>query len=319
MLGGWARGIAGFIGLVLVVAGSVKLLDREPTPIALSRLVTRRRAPTRGVAAFVVVVGLGLGEVALGLVLGLARPGTPIALVTFGLCVGFVLVVLVARRRGLACGCFSSFSSTTPGPVELARALSLLVLSAFVLAVEATRPHGRVDVLGVVAGLVTALAVLAGSMIAVSPRRSLRSLLAISPQHLDRAWLALRPRTRRRWVAAVHADPIVRDVEARMPVPVRWRDARVAVARRQRFAAIVIPGHRARLQIVVPLSGGPLAVVGFTPSGAIVPRSMTRSAAHVSGGDPLPLSRTESHHSLHRDQAGSRSRAAATRVSASAT
>ncbi len=123
---------------VLVVAGASKLSEPSGTAAALGALgIPGRDAAARALGA--VEVGLGLG--------GLAVGGRVIAAGVAVAYAFFAVVVLVARRRGLAsCGCFGA-RSAPPSPVHVA----VNAVSAAVAAVAAVaRPVPVADALAAV-------------------------------------------------------------------------------------------------------------------------------------------------------------------------
>lgn len=151
--------------LVLVAAGSTKLVE----PVALARAVGALgvRGPAASVGAARV---LGVCEVAVGL-LGLVVGGRLVAVAAAALYVVFSVVVLLARRSGLgSCGCFGERS----GAPSLLHA-SLNLASALMCAAAVARPVGPVaDVLGDAAagtwlGLVAVLSV-SGLIVAIEAR-----------------------------------------------------------------------------------------------------------------------------------------------------
>jgi hypothetical protein len=290
VLEGFARGLAAFLGLTLVAAGAIKLVQLELTRRSLIRLLpTRRRRPPRTLLA-VVAVALGTGELGFGVILVVA-PTTPvIAGGAVLLCAGFVAVVTIAQRRGAACGCFGSFSVRASGPVESARALALLgtsvVLFAGTVTVTVAGQTGSVSLAGFAAGLAAAAAAVGLAIVAAGGYRSPRAALgamaaAVSVFRSGSGWRPALPWERRRIKRTVRSHASVRDVEDRAPVAFGWRWAKVRLTGRPvRVASVVVPGRGARLHILLPASG-PLAVVCYSPAGVIAPRRI--EGAHAGG------------------------------------
>jgi hypothetical protein len=127
----WASGATLLLSGLLLVAGALKLVDPRPTGHALRRLTKpgswRYPRPTPIIVARV----LGGAEVAIGLALLLTSgPAREVASVlAAGLFAGFAVVVVVAIHKGVACGCFGSFSDGPAGGAEAARAVVLALIA----------------------------------------------------------------------------------------------------------------------------------------------------------------------------------------------
>lgn len=107
--------------LVLVVAGSSKLVAPEQVASTLVALGGPRRAPrsTSSVPGVLAARVVGALEVVLG-VAGLAVGGTVVASGVAAVYAAFAVIVVLARRRGLSsCGCFGA-SSAPPSWVHVA-------------------------------------------------------------------------------------------------------------------------------------------------------------------------------------------------------
>lgn len=122
--------------LVLVAAGTTKLVDPDPSAAAL-RTVLAGRAPAATPRL------LGAAEVLVG-VAGLAWGGSVVAAVAALLYLAFAVVVLAARRRGVAsCGCFGERSGP-PSPLHVALNLASagVCLAAAAVSVPAVADAG---------------------------------------------------------------------------------------------------------------------------------------------------------------------------------
>lgn len=160
--------------LVLVASGATKLVDPTPFAGALSALDPRSRDAVHGgtvPSGRVVGTVVGAIEVVVGLA-GLVVGGRAVAAVAAVAYACFAVVVLVARRRGLAsCGCFGARS----GPPSL---LHAVINAGSALACAAAAVTGPValadglDGLGVAVAVGTVLAVLTvASLIVVADTR----------------------------------------------------------------------------------------------------------------------------------------------------
>lgn len=270
MTAGFARGLALFLGLVLCAAGVQKVAAVETTRIALTRLLPSGKKLPHAVLT-TASVGLGGLEMVIGALL-VALPLTrSLAASALVLCVAFVLVVELARRRGVSCGCFESFSPKAAGPVERARSVVLLAQATAMcsLAWIAGRPIEPVGVaLGVVAG-----AGATGAAIAGASRRETGRHRAWSgrPPSVAPAWRSVHGPRRRRLLSSARLLEAVRDVEDRAPGALHWRRARVSVlGGGAPLYALDVPGEGARLRVLVPRAGA-AAVVCYTPKGVILP------------------------------------------------
>ncbi len=125
------------LAALLLGAGAMKLVRPRPFSHALYRLLpvglahrpalATAAAPAVGIAELLVGVGL------LGSTWWKAEWSSAAAAGAF-LYAAFVGVILVAFRKGSACGCWSSFSDGPAGGAELGRALALAMVAAGVLA-----------------------------------------------------------------------------------------------------------------------------------------------------------------------------------------
>lgn len=147
--------------LVLLVAGTSKLIDPDPVRATSSALGLGGRSTGRmlgGVEAVVAIAAMAVGGPVLGSLVAMAY-------------VGFAAVVVFARRRGLSsCGCFGA-GSAPPSSVHVVVDLaSAAVATAAVATGGGTGPvpiaDGLAD-LGASAILVAPLVLLAAVMVVV--------------------------------------------------------------------------------------------------------------------------------------------------------
>jgi hypothetical protein len=279
---GFRVGLALFLAGVLVAAGAAKLLNLELTRTTLGRLLGPGRRGYRRVLP-AAASGLGTGEVLLGAALASAPTRVVPASAAAALCLGFVVAVWRARRLGTACGCFGSLSSRVSGPVELARAAALSVLSGLLLALNASGAGNGVDpaLPGIVLGLLgAALATVLPMAWAGNARTpgELRALLLPRPT----GWRAAGFPARQRILRTVRTLRDVRDVERCLGRPVPWRRAQVRITGRPATVAsvMVVYGHR-RMQVTLPREG-PATVLGRTRYGPVTPAT-ARAAAPAAG------------------------------------
>lgn len=131
-------GVALLLGTMLVAAGFPKLAAPRYVASAL------RRALTAGNDATLLLAGRLLGgwELLLGaaLVAVTGRAGIAVAALAAVTFAGFTTFVVLAIRRGAACGCWASLSEGPAGGAELARALALTALAVVLLAGRAMTP-----------------------------------------------------------------------------------------------------------------------------------------------------------------------------------
>jgi hypothetical protein len=276
-------GIALFLSGVLAAAGAAKLLNLELTRTTLGRLIgPGRRGYRRLLPA--AASGLGTGEVALGVALALAPTRVVPAAVATALCLGFVGAVRRARRLGTSCGCFGSLSLYTSGPVELARAAGLSVLSGLLLALDATGAGtGDGSAAGTVLGLLGAALATVLPMALVAGARTpaqLRGLLFPRPT----GWRAAGFPARQRILRTARTLPDVRDVERRLGRPVPWRRAQVRICGRPATVAsvMVVYGDR-RMRVTLPRHGPP-TVLGRTRDGMVTPAATQPDADRLRTG-----------------------------------
>jgi uncharacterized membrane protein len=280
MIPGLARGAEAFLAFVLLLAGLAKLSDPFSTRQSITRLLPTRfgESSTRPLTA--AAVGLGAGEVLGGIAL-VVRP-TKVAgavdLSITAICVGFVGVVGVARRRGAACGCFGSFSAGISGPAESARAVALALIAGTTTVIR-VRGSGPARPFAVAAGAAASLAITVGSTWQhdrlARPVRILR--VVVVGRHVPRftdGWRRAGPWERHRVLKALRRHPAVTEVLDRTSwITWSWRHAHVRLnTEHGRTASVVVPAKGARLHVLAPESGH-LAVVGYTAKGLIVPKS----------------------------------------------
>jgi hypothetical protein len=152
--------------LVLVAAGAAKVGAPAVFGDALYRLLPWfRRIPARAAGRAV-----GLAEMSVG-VAGLALGGVVVALVVGAIYAALAVVVLAARRQGLAsCGCFGQWSA----PPSRTHAVVNAISAAIAVAAATAPPRPVADVLAseTAAGLVAVLlAVLAAVGVVVADTR----------------------------------------------------------------------------------------------------------------------------------------------------
>ena len=136
-------GMALLLGGMLIAAGLPKAVAPWYVASALRRVVTAGsdRALRRAGRL------LGLWETSLGLALVLAGAGpaavavAALAALTF---IGFAGFVVLAIRRGTACGCWASLSEGPAGGAELGRAVFLAALAVDLLLLRLTQAYGGV-------------------------------------------------------------------------------------------------------------------------------------------------------------------------------
>lgn len=201
--------------------------------------------------------------VAIGLMI---RPLDPPVLVSaVALSGGFFAVVKRAQRRGVACGCFGSFSVRTSGFVESLRAVSMLVGLGATLVVAAAAGNHQPSWQPRLAGIAGAGGFAA--ILAIVERRGGGADRASKQAAV--AWVRMRPAARRRHLRYVAAHPVVADVVRRMGIEVAWRTANVRVTEHQ---AVHVGVHMGQSSITVLSTGsGDPLVLGLTPKGIITP------------------------------------------------
>jgi hypothetical protein len=271
--------------MILAVAGTVKLADTNSTRIAIGRLLAPHRS-WRPSVAFALAIGLGGAELGMAVLL-IAMPSVPVDVGAVLVTCGFVCVVAVARRRGVACGCFGSFSIGAAGPAELRRAAALACLAGIALASLIVTRSTTAETPSILQVTIAA-AVFLGIIAAAAhdrDRRGAGSLarLTFSGRAVDHdGWKRPLPWDRARVLRAVRADPATSDVIARghLGSP-SWMTARVRIRSRETpVAVVVVKAVRGQLHAFWRPSPGPtpaLAVIGYGPSGVVVPGSAPRS------------------------------------------
>jgi Methylamine utilisation protein MauE len=161
-------GMATVLAAVLIVAGVIKIVEPRYVAAALRRISgriamraarsekeARRAGRTVGVVETLVGVALLVVTGWLGMVVA------AIAVALFGL---FVVVVELAVRRGIACGCWASLSEGPAGGAELGRAGALAAAAVVVLIGRATGARGVAwTAVTFVAALITLAAIVLGT------------------------------------------------------------------------------------------------------------------------------------------------------------
>ena len=129
-----AAGCSVFVALLFTGAGALKLLYPATFKSTLRALLGRRIASLPPVVATTAcAVSLVELAIAAGLLLGRGFIQQAAAAGATILCVGFVLAIRAAIRKGVSCGCFGRLSKTPAGLVELTRAGYLGLASLTIL------------------------------------------------------------------------------------------------------------------------------------------------------------------------------------------
>lgn len=151
--------------LVLVAAGATKLADPAPLAEALGALgvpVGSGAVSARAIGTVEVVVGVA------GLVVG----GAAIAAIVSLIYLGFAVLVVLARRRGLAsCGCFGS-RSAPPSPVHVAMNLLCAIAAAVCASGTPRAPIDSLDQVGPRAAVGIGVALVLAVVVLVVDTRS---------------------------------------------------------------------------------------------------------------------------------------------------
>lgn len=159
-------GIAALLAVVLTIAGVIKIVEPRYVAAALRRVsgTVARRAARSEKDARRAGRTIGVVETALGLALVLVTgwASVAVAVVAVALCASFVVAVVLAIRRGQACGCWASLSEGPAGGAELGRAVALVAAALVVLTARAT---GSRRVEWGSATIVAALVTLAGVIV----------------------------------------------------------------------------------------------------------------------------------------------------------
>ncbi|WP_368732280.1 MauE/DoxX family redox-associated membrane protein [Solihabitans fulvus] len=121
------QGIALSVGCLFVTAGAPKVVAPRHAAAALRRVLRAGRFAHWGGRM------LGVWEVALGCCLLAGVASAPVRVAVAVTCTGFVAVVLLAIRNGVACGCWAGLSEGPAGGAELGRAV-VLAVGAWVVA-----------------------------------------------------------------------------------------------------------------------------------------------------------------------------------------
>ena len=296
--------LAGILAVLLVTAGTIKIIQPRYAAGSLRRVIGAGRAGSTsepGPAAILewTARSLGLAEVGTGAALLLApQAAAPaVALAAAVMFAGFVLVTRLAQQRGASCGCWGSLSDGPAGNGELRRRALLAVAAAALVALRVWPPSTWYSAAGrrvpdlfaipewaVLAAAVgtLVLAVGAGTWLAVDDRRpAVYRLLGAAGMgvrsQLTATARGVSGRTRRRVIDGLRDDPTVRAVIARFGAHERlsWRHARVTVPRARDAAAVMlvsVPGEGANLRIMVFDDQTP-SVVGETERHILLGRS----------------------------------------------
>jgi hypothetical protein len=244
----------------------------------MTRLLPRRLASRSPTLATVTGIAFGAVETAAGVAL-IARPepaAVPVDLMVTTLCIGFVLVVATARRRGPACGYLGSFSPGISGAIESARATTLALIAAATTLIRHSG-QGPANPLAIGAAAATALVV----TLATTWRHGQAPPTSIAPSGpadrdpgpLADGWRRARPWERYRLLRVLRRDPAVTEVLERTSwIRWSWRQARVTLTTDHvGVASVVVPAPSARLHVLAPEARPPV-VVGYTSRGVYVPK-----------------------------------------------
>ncbi len=135
-------GVATLLAAVLIVAGVIKVVEPRHVAAALRRIsgTIAMRAASSEKDARRAGRTIGVVETLVGLALLLVTGwlGIVVAAVAVALFASFVVVVDLAVRRGIACGCWASLSEGPAGGAELGRAGALAAAAVTVLIGRAT-------------------------------------------------------------------------------------------------------------------------------------------------------------------------------------
>jgi hypothetical protein len=267
------------VAVILAVAGMVKLADLDTTRTSIGRLLAPHRSLRQSVG-FGLAIGLGATELGVAVLL-VATPSLPVDLGSVLLTCGFVCVVALAHRRGVACGCFGSFSIGASGPAERRRAVALACVAAIALASLIAARSTTAGTPSIVQ-VTIAVAVFLGIIVAAAhdrDRRGAGSLakLTFAGRAVDHdGWKRPLPWDRARVLRAVRADPATSEVITRGQLgSPSWMTARVRIRSRETpVAVVVVKAVRGQLHAFWRPNPGPaaaLAVIGYGPTGVVVP------------------------------------------------
>jgi hypothetical protein len=135
-------GVAALLAAVLIVAGVIKVVEPRYIAAALRRIsaAIARRAARSDKDARRAGRTIGAVETAVGVALLLVTGwfGVAVAALAVALFASFVAVVILAVRRGAACGCWASLSEGPAGGAEIGRAGALVAAAAVVLIARIT-------------------------------------------------------------------------------------------------------------------------------------------------------------------------------------
>jgi hypothetical protein len=219
------------IAALLATAGFLKLMQPEPSAIALARLGWKRVGRYVVDAADRVRVARLIGAAELTLAAALVWTGgrwhVAASWFAVGITAGFLGVTRRAVRLGVACGCWGSLSDGVTGPAE-ARRRVVLLLAAAANAVVATIDRDATNwFLAVIASLVIGAAV----VLAVNPRlgRLVRlNNFATRTRDQPAVTAPVPVRQRRHVIGTIRRDPTVAESLRRVGLTdAAWRRMRV--------------------------------------------------------------------------------------------
>jgi hypothetical protein len=164
-VGAAPSGIAAALGLIFLLAGALKAADQRSVRDSLARVLPRALESNsrlaKAAAATLATVELALGA-ALLFASGVLAVAASVAVVL--LCCAFVPAVVVARRRGLSCGCWGSLSRGAAGGAEVGRSIALILVAGALAAVRLTGDdRGAVRSRAAALAAVLAVAVVVGA------------------------------------------------------------------------------------------------------------------------------------------------------------
>jgi hypothetical protein len=130
-------GVAALLAAVLIVAGVIKVVEPRYVAAALRRVsvTIARRAARSDKDARRAGRTVGVVETLVGVALLLVSGwfGVAVAAAAVALFASFVIVVVLAVRRGVACGCWASLSEGPAAGAEIGRAGALVVAAVVVV------------------------------------------------------------------------------------------------------------------------------------------------------------------------------------------
>lgn len=174
LIGAYVAGGSLYIGLVLILAGALKLLDLRSFEINLSHLLPYwmwRRLPLSSahLALTAVLFELSLGTASL-LCSGLVA--LPVAFIVSAVSIMFLVANITALAKGLPCGCFGKRKSPIDA-LDLARSVLFTILAVGAMLARTHVTTGIYDLTKASPGPVASVTavLLMVSLLLVMPRR----------------------------------------------------------------------------------------------------------------------------------------------------